>query len=263
VQRREYDRATVEFEWVWLNSRGTPGYGGVRGSFMAGSMERLAETHAPAKQCFAKLRDELAAKLEQPKVERDDLNDWIVLNEVVGEVSETLAWFDRVKREERYLPLLMSAGHRIERLLEAEGRWADIALLHPSPVTELDQATRTLKLSLSVSEKMGERVQDFIDMQWRRFRDDAGKLYAVLLLDSRADEAAALSAQALEFDDSAPLRMALVQRALDAQQPSANLRRLLDEAEAKNAQSGPQARELRLRLEAALAAHPGPDGGAR
>ena len=150
VRSGELDKATDEFAWLWVNSKNVPSYGGVRGSFMAGEMERLARRHGPALERFTAFRDEAGVKIAAEKVDPEDLNDWIVLNGVVGQPEKTLEWFDRIKGDPRWLPLIRRCSFRIEPLLEAQGRWTDIAGMHPDPLGELRQDHERLKMSLEM-----------------------------------------------------------------------------------------------------------------
>ena len=251
AQSGELDKATEEFAWLWVNSKNVPSYGGVRGSFMAGEMERLARRHAPAQARFTEFRDEAGAKLAGEKVDPEDLDDWIVLNGVVGEPEKTLEWFDRVKGDQRWLPLIRRSSFRIEDLLEAKGRWSDIAGMHPDPVEELrrDHTMLQMSLKMSLPEELRERRTMFQDLERSRFRESAGKLHAVMLAAGREAEAQAVLDEAIKLDDSPEMRVGLVGRAVHVGQPRQIHLALLDQAEAAGSES---TKLLRKRLSKAL-----------
>ena len=94
----KHAEALKEYEWLWFNIlKLDPAMVGVRVSFMAGEMRRLAEAHEPARARFGGVRDEVEARLKGERKSWDDLGDWIVLNEVTGDEDRTLAWIDRIK----------------------------------------------------------------------------------------------------------------------------------------------------------------------
>jgi hypothetical protein len=137
------NEAADEFLWVWEHSKAFPSYSGVRVSFLSGDMKELAARHPPARARFVHLRDETGARIFASKDARRDLDDWIELNDVVGEPEKTLEWFDQVKDDEAWHPLLR-ASHDVERRLEAARRWEDIDRLHPEKGAQLDLAVASL-----------------------------------------------------------------------------------------------------------------------
>jgi hypothetical protein len=233
AMKGELDRATEEYAWLWVNSAETPGYGGVRGSFMASDMQRLASRHPPARERFSRFRDEAGERLKQDKVDRSDLDDWVVLNDVVGESSKTLEWFDRVKAEPRWSSLITSIEFRLAPLLEAQSRWWDMAALYPDPMAKLESAHQMLEMSRNrpLHDMPKEQLDQIRSMDEEMFRGTAGTLHAVLLAAGRDAEAMKIADESLKFDDSSAMRIALVHWALDAKQPRPRHRDLLDAAQ--------------------------------
>lgn len=92
----EYEEAADHFVWLWENmTRVNPAMRGVRGSFMASDMQRLAEQHPPAAERFRALRDETEARLQPPpNMDHDVYQDWVALNRIVGESDRTDAWLE-------------------------------------------------------------------------------------------------------------------------------------------------------------------------
>jgi thioredoxin-like negative regulator of GroEL len=252
----ELDRATEEYAWLWVNSAETPGYGGVRGSFMASDMQRLASRHPPARERFLVFRNEAGERLKQDKVDRNDLDDWVVLNDVVGESSKTLEWFDLVKAEPRLTSLISSIEFRLAGLLEAQGRWSDMAALYPDPMEKLKSAHQMLEMSRDrpMPDMPKEQLDQMRSMDEEMFRDTAGKLHAVLLAASQEDNAMKIADESLKLDDSSAMRLALVRWALNAKEPRARHRELLDAAQQMDAKAS--TKSLRNKLEKSLAAQP-------
>ncbi|MEO6709161.1 MAG: thioredoxin family protein [Planctomycetota bacterium] len=252
VQSGELDKASDEYVWLWNHMPGTS-YSGVRGSFMASQIGRLAARHAPTKVRFVQLRDEDAKLLQGDQIDPDALDDWIVLNDVVGESKATLEWFHKVKTEERWLPLLRAESYRIEDMLSARGLWTDVALLHPDPVADLKQKheQNAMQAEFRADKPAVAALADFDEMDRESLRGMAGQLYAAMLASGRNEHAQAVVTQILAFDDSSATRLELVTRALRAKQPRAEQLKLLDEAEKQG--EAKKAASLRAKLEKELA----------
>ena len=251
---QRYDEATEQYVWLWKHMLETaPSMVGVRGSFMAGEMEQLAARHASAKAAFAALRDETEARLKAETKSWQDLGDWVVLNTVVGEDSKTLEWFDRVKGDAEGRASIAQVAHHVDRLLEKEGRWADMGMV-VDPLASLRQQHRLREMSkrLDNDPRFKDRAAEMADLHAKMFRESAAKLYASLLAAKRDGDAAAVSAEAVKLDDTGPMRRVLVEWALRAKQGRPSLVALLDEAKAK----GEFVEPLRKELEAALKAAP-------
>ncbi|HTF89554.1 MAG TPA: thioredoxin family protein [Planctomycetota bacterium] len=252
VQSGELDKASEEYVWLWTHAPGTS-YGPVRSSFMASDIGQLAGRHAPTKQRFVQFRDESAKQLQGEKIDREVLDDWLVLNDVIGESKVTLEWFHKVKTEERWLPMLRSESYRLEAMLIADELWTDVALLHPDPVADLkkrhEMNAMSAKFRAGRSKELGGT--DFDEFDRESLRGSAGQLYASMLAAGRNEEAQAVVTQILDFDDSSAARLELVERALQAKQPRAGQSALLDQAETKG--EAKKAASLRAKLEKELA----------
>lgn len=236
VQSGELDKATEEYAWLWVNSAGVPAYGGVRGSFMAGEMERLGAQHPPARERFAAFRDAAGEKIAGEKVDPEDLDDWVVLNGVVGEPEKTLEWFDRVKADARWRPLVQRVSFRLEQLLMERERWADIALIYPDPVAKLRQEHQLKQMTDAAARPgVGKEQQERMKATYAKmFRDKAGKLHAALLAADREKEAKELADEAVKLDDTGAMRVALVQWALKADEARMYHVQYAQEAEGKS-----------------------------
>ncbi|MFN0133689.1 MAG: thioredoxin family protein [Phycisphaerales bacterium] len=252
VEAEKFDEATTEYVWLWQNIlKLEPGMYGVRLSFMASDIGRLAAQHPPARDAFARLRDDAETRLKSDKRTWDDLNDWVALNDVVDEDERTLAWFDRIKNDEDAGPTLERQSFRLEQLLLSRERWADMARLARNPVAKLRSDHRFM-LSMNRFQPPGLDEAEKALMASRNrtdFRDKAGRLYAGLLALDRDEDAARLTEEATKLDDDAGMRAALVRWALEAKQPRQAQHVLLE---------GTDEGGLRARLDAALAARAKP-----
>jgi thioredoxin 1 len=214
VQTGKLDEATDEYAWLWSNiAKEDPSMVGVRGSFLAGDIQRLIERHEGAKTRFAALRDEAWKDYVADPTRFEPLDDWIVLNEALDDDTRTLDWFDRAKVEPKGARTFERLSFRLERLLTDNNRIADISYLYPDPLAKLrsEAALRNMvpKLNDPEQEKSIRSVHD------RMFRDRAAAIYTSLLLNKRDGDAAKFATEALKIDDTGPMRTALVRTALE------------------------------------------------
>ena len=92
ASNKKFDLATEEFLWLWEHMlQHSNSYSGVRLSFMASDMTKLAEQYEPAKVAFTKLRDAARQKMDAGSKNRDVTLDWFVLCEIVGDEDAILA----------------------------------------------------------------------------------------------------------------------------------------------------------------------------
>jgi thioredoxin 1 len=246
--------AADEYVWLWNNMLDhNPAMSGVRVSFMAADMERLAAGSEAAKKKFVALRDEAGDRLKAEKVDREDLSDWLVLNRIVGERQRSIEWFDTIKDEPRWRPMLQSNVMQFEEPLREAGRWADLGRLYQDPMRDLAFRHRVLGMTpeheLPEGLPKAQQVQ-IRDIPRRLFREGAGNVYAALLAADREEEAAAYAEEARRLDAGPKMLAQLVQTALKAGEPRKDHLSWTAEDGSKLPES------LRKQLEAALREKP-------
>lgn len=185
---------------------------GVRHSFFASQIEEACNEHKPTRDAFITIRDENEARLKTSP-DYDTLTDWIVLNKVVGQPEKTLEWFDRVKTTDLGKATATRLFYLIEPLIKERGDLRDISIITPQPLSKLrtsvTQARRMEKALANNPENAG--VAPYF---WANARSEAGLLHAALVVDTRTDDAASLRAEAITLDDTADMRLALVEAAI-------------------------------------------------
>lgn len=222
----DIEEATREYVWLWENMLvHNPAMVGVRGSFMASEMQNLANESDVAREAFRALREKAAEALKREKVEYRELDDWIVLNKVIDDEKATLTWFDQAKEDPRWGGMMSMISFRLEELLLANERWADLGKLHRSPMEQLKRDHQMIAMFArfrpQVDGLTDEMQKELEDMPHRNFRDKAGVLYASLLAAKRHDVAEKLAQEARRLDGSSAMLHALVSTALRARQPRA------------------------------------------
>jgi len=239
-----FEKATDEYLWLWQNIvKEEPSMVGVRGSFMAGEIQKLIENHAPAKEKFARVRDDAwAAYLAEPS-QQEPLDDWLVLNEALGDRDRTLEWFDRAKVEPKSGKTLERVGYRLERMLAERGRVADICLLYPDPIAKLRSENALRQHMPRMADE--EQTRSIQAIHEKMFRDRASTLYTSLLLAKRDNDAAKFAAEALKLDDTGAMRAALVRTAVENGAGRKDHHQWVDRAD----KDGEATDDLRARLE--------------
>jgi thioredoxin 1 len=226
TDERKYNEAADEFVWLWKNMlQHQKSMYGVRLSFMAGDMQRLAMKSKEAKGRFIALRDETGKRLENEKVDMDDVVDWVVLNNrVLEDTDATLKWFDRVKDQPKWQPLIQRVGYELTNMFVELHRWADVGRLSADPLGDLEMDWEIVKISSGqeIPKGMPEDQRKMMEETPKRmFREKAGTRYAGLLAAGRDELASRLAAAAMKNDSSAEMIKALVGTAMEAKQPRA------------------------------------------
>jgi thiol-disulfide isomerase/thioredoxin len=221
-QSGKADEAAEEYAWLWRHMlEYDRAFVGVRSSFMASNMERLAVRNEGAKKKFMDLRDEAEKAMAEEKVSVDDLADWMVLNKIVSDSQRTLKWFDEVKDDTHWKPMLERITYRLEDLLIQNKRWADLGKLYSDPMELLGRAQemRHVMSKQPLPQGIDEEMRKTMgEMPLRTFRNSAGRLYAALLAAGNEKDARRIAERARELDDSPRMVAALASTALSAGQ---------------------------------------------
>lgn len=252
VRAGERDAATEEYVWLWKNIPSLHPMTGVRASFMAMEMSRLAKSHPPARAAFTGLRDETEDRLfDAERKSWDDLRDWLVLNErVLHERKPIRDWIDRIKDRPTAKRTFERTRDIIEDMLIDEGEWALIGELIDDPFADIEMQKMIAELEAERLAGMDEARREELEVaERRRFAKRIGRTAAALLAAGREIEAKQVAFVAAEFQDDTVMRASIVAHALDAEQPRAWHLDLLDGVEADAAE---KLAPMRAAVEAAL-----------
>ncbi|HRJ50994.1 MAG TPA: hypothetical protein PKU91_10685, partial [Phycisphaerales bacterium] len=161
--------------------------------------------------------DAAGVAMNEPKITRDQAIDWVTLNGVVEEDFKTLEWFDRVKGQPGWRPILGYVEYPVSQLLIERERWADLGLIFADPVETLKREhlihreVRQAQEGDAVPVEMRRRRQQ---QQDDRFRTRIGQMYAGLLAAERENDAGKFAVHAREIDPSSEMTDSLVSWAL-------------------------------------------------
>jgi thiol-disulfide isomerase/thioredoxin len=235
----EVDQAADEYVWLWGNMESFQrSMSGVRVSFMAGDMQRLAEDHPAAMAKFRALRDSAWGEFENKGIAAEfrerAIGDWAHLNRVVGESDRTLAWYDDAAGKPENAEFVREISNQLERLFEEAGRWADLGRSLKTPAEEIESSHRIIDFerARAKSEDRRPMAATIRQVNERKFRDDMGRAHAAYLAAGREDDASAVAEGAINKDDTPAMRVTLVRWAIKAKQVRESQRAWLDEAAA-------------------------------
>ncbi len=231
VEAGEYALAREEYIWLWRNMlKHAVAQAGVRTSFMAGRMQSLATLDLDSRDAFRALRDEAGEALRRDDGSWDTLVDWLALNDVVGEPSQTLTWFDRVKDSPEGRATIARVGFRLDDLLKKRRRWADLVLLYPDPL-EAIRRQKALRDSMPGNvAPFGDGSGEHTNSEAKYFRESCADLYAAYLCAGLDQDGAKIAELARELDASPHMITSLVRRAVDIGQPREAHLAMLEEA---------------------------------
>lgn len=212
----QHEEAADHYVWLWDNmSRVSPSMVGVRGSFMAGEMEELANQSEAAKKRFVVLRDAAEAKLGDGPAGRLARLDWVVLNRVVGDEARTLAWYDTMKDTLAGRRAAREMVYGLDDLLIRNERWADYGRLVASPGERLKEIENRHGSHTNFEELPEDSREHFREYHREQRLHEISTFYASLLAAGREEAAGKFAAMVLEKEDSAAMRMALVRRSAE------------------------------------------------
>lgn len=182
----------------------------------------LFRRHPPAREAFARLRDESAPETEG-RVDAHRLNDWLALDALLGDGAKTLAWWDAARGRPEASPEVAAVlEKRVLPLLTAAERWAEAGALHRDPrATLAHEAKLMASMRVIVSAEGGVLAMKGASMaelgphlqpsraQQEKLRKTATQLVRALRAANRSDEADAVMRDALGYDDSPEMRAAV------------------------------------------------------
>jgi hypothetical protein len=219
-----FDEATRECEHLWRHmlDDGPPDASMMKHGILVLHLTDLLARHPPARDAFARIRDEAAPKADgQPDLE--ELDDWLTLNELLGDSAKTLAWWDAARAMLEPRPELAEAlEKRVLPLLVAAERWADAGTLYRDPRATLKwEADLMENMRVIVSPEGGvlamsggseTELQPHLGpsrVQQKKVRNTAAQLVRALRAANRTADADAVSEDALRYDDSPEMRDAV------------------------------------------------------
>lgn len=124
----KYDEALKEFLWCFDNGAGTPGYNGVRSSFLLAYIRQLGSVHTPAMKALEERRDAAEKKVREGANDFQSVNDVIAINRVLDGKDRVIALYDELQKigNEDNNSLSILRGALFEDLLQAK-RYDELA----------------------------------------------------------------------------------------------------------------------------------------
>jgi len=213
LENKEYESATDEYLWLWEHMIGfRPSMVGVRGSYMANDIKGLIADYPPARELFVVIRDETEQRLKQSP-DWDDLGDWIVLNEMLGDDDRTLAWFDRIKQDPQRLAAAQRVAYRLDQTLRKHERWHDLGIVYADPLEYVQGRAKILEPVPSLSE---EQNRERAPVVLRILIENAAQTYAGCLAAGRDTEAQSIADYLPTVVDPDTVRLVMINMSIEA-----------------------------------------------
>lgn len=221
LHNRKLDEALEEYVWLWDHMlEFQPSMIGVRGSFMANEMWRLAVAHPPAKQRFTEMRDALEDRLHAGDADYKDLDDWVVLCEVIGDERSVIDWVERIKDRSNAAAAFDRVGFRLTKLLMEHERWKLLGEVIRDPAAKSRQSLAVLDhtvVSDAVLEHLTTDQRKKLREQMIRMQlEEILKYHAASLAVHKLDAAQDIADLLLDRDDSPWMRIQLAEYAARA-----------------------------------------------
>jgi len=214
-----FEEAAEEYVWLWNNMLDhDPAMYGVRLSFMASSMEELAQQSEAAKEMFAELRDTVENKLQSGDRSFDNLNDWLTLNlDVLGDLKPVDNWIERIKDRPNAQKTLRRIGHTLNDYFLKREQWEMLGWVMPS-TREIIWQARMQRMPLD-DDRFDEDMKEMIrEMGDQSFAEKLSIAHAALLAAQRDDEAWLVANELFETLDTPKARAELLRTTLRAGQ---------------------------------------------
>lgn len=133
VHKGRYEEALKEYLWCYdhgLEHR--PSYVGVRSSFLLSYIIQLGRVYPPAMEALEHRAEEGGKAILDGTGRDRSLDDFITLNEKLGQKERTLALFDEIKETEDRRAVREAMVEAIADLLVKEQRYKDVVLYAPN-----------------------------------------------------------------------------------------------------------------------------------
>lgn len=262
LREQRYDAVLPELEWLWAHgARVSPGFTGVRLSFLKNTLQVVAEQHPPARASFLGLLESLQGDIDADLVGPQAWADWTALCEALGEQQRLVDWYEAHRAEDgsvdagRYWNCFWIADGLFAQLTAGE-RYAEAGRIYRTPNVPVERQLEFIEMVTNppaggatiATLRVATVVSGAQQKIEQALREQASGISATLIAAGREREALSIARLLLGELDDAESRKALVERALDWAHPLPEHVRWYAEA----LELGADVEDLQARLEAAV-----------
>jgi thiol-disulfide isomerase/thioredoxin len=204
-------------EYLWCFDHGLEhnrAFTGVRVSFLLSRIDQLARKHPQARDALRKRRDEARGAIEGGRGDFNAAMDFTNLNRTLGEPEQTLALYDRIKKDDIQPAQIRTylLDQSLDRLLLAK-RYKEVVAIGPD--AKVNAVLKRYEQSRA-SRPKDERLHEFMK---RQVSLEGAKYYEALVGEGDRPGAAKLASLLTEFDptNAYPALIAAAKRAGDAE----------------------------------------------
>jgi hypothetical protein len=204
--------ALREFTWLWEHALEVdPSWQGVRYGYLAAALPLLLANHRKAREGFERLRDAVGTDL----TDRRALDEWVSLNQILGEASRVIDWLRTVSPTTATV-LHLGRNRAIRDIVRDRNAWDVLGQRLEDAVQLLrDQHALSIRFRKGLSTHTAasdEQIDVMGQASANDLRDLASALTRSLLVVGRKSEALAVIAEAKRLDPSPEMRAALMEK---------------------------------------------------
>ena len=204
----------AEYLWCFDNGRKSPGYEGVRLSFLLGRIHDLGMKFPPALKALEDRRDAAESKLAAGADPFDDVEDILSINRELDVQARNLELYDKLAKQKPLPPRLRIAfANEVFPLLVDARRYKDGLELFDNPEGYVTWRLNMVKTMPSRGTEVDKSADSFLRQQTIL---ECSKMYEALLGAERKDVAAKVVEHLSKFSATGTTYSILVQSAARA-----------------------------------------------
>lgn len=241
LKSQRYGETLREVLWLWRNALFVDPEWDQKRQKLKGPMQDLVANFPAARRTIAHIRDPLTSRAISQAVQYEELTDWVILNQILGESQRSLLWLDTAKKRPYLQEKIVWVEEELYHAFLESRKFADAGRILQNPLALAKQSSEILTWAYADNERgnsaeaAAARVEN---------NEKMAMLYAVHLLAERKEEAAAIANYFLSLDSSGQAHRDLVHAAVEMNRAESVHHQWLDQAREK----GKDIRDLKNRL---------------
>ncbi|MEM1109011.1 MAG: hypothetical protein AAGH99_10015 [Planctomycetota bacterium] len=225
LENASYTRASKIYLGLWRNRYNNRELMvDMHSANMVSDLSALVENHDKSRDFFVSQR-ELLERKGGPPTRIDPLNDWIVVNQILGDSERTLSWYDQQLDDPDLLAELRNVRTVLSRQLIAADRWSDLWPMYPDPLGEITQFGERLNPKRqNLPRGMSGPSRDIIERMVEQRKEMAAltfdwhipRQYAVVVASGRPELAEQVWNHVLSYRRVPELQVAMLEQAVES-----------------------------------------------
>ncbi len=219
VRFGRHEEALAQYLWCFDEGRDSPGYAGVRCSYLLSSVQRLGRVYPEAIRALETRRDAAEALLEAGGADFESGQDMDSINEVLSTRARTLTLFERLREKGPVPTEIRIALDRtvLDLLLEAR-RYEEVIELFPDVENRVDRKIEMTELSRSTLDgSEDESMAQVLEFLRANTVTECARFYEALLANKLTERAGKVADRLIGYAPSGATYAALITAAIRAE----------------------------------------------